>query len=282
MMHLLSLGAGVQSTTVALMAAHGLITPMPSAAIFADTKAEPRAVYEHLAWLMSGTVLPFPVHVVSAGDLRQELLDAADGVGGAWGRPPLFVRNDLGAVAQSAWDDLPLAGGADALQTPRGEVGRTRRQCTQDYKLEPIIAEVRRLAGIKPRSPGPKQIRVTQWIGISLDEIQRVRTSRHRWIANRYPLVDLRMTRSDCLQWLARNGYHEPPKSSCSFCPFHSDAHWRSMKLHDPESWQDAVRVDRSLRSGKHLMLKGEPYLHRSLRPLDQVDLRNARTAARR
>ena len=236
MLHYLSLGAGVQSTTVALMAAHGLITPMPDCAIFADTKAEPRAVYEHLDWLMSGNMLPFPVHVVSAGDLRQEMLDAAQGIGGAWGRPPLFVRNDLTGVAQSAWDGLPLAGGTDELQTPRGEVGRTRRQCTQDYKLEPIIPEVRRLAGIKPRSPGPKQPCVEQWIGISLDEIQRVRTSRRRWIANRYPLVELRMTRGDCLQWLARHGYPEPPKSSCTFCPFHSDAAWRAMKLTDPES----------------------------------------------
>lgn len=33
----LSLGAGVQSTTMALMAAHGEIGPMPDCAIFADT-----------------------------------------------------------------------------------------------------------------------------------------------------------------------------------------------------------------------------------------------------
>ncbi len=68
-LHLLSLGAGVQSTTMALMAAHGEITPMPSAAIFADTQGEPAAVYEHLKWLMSPNVLPFPVHVVTAGNL---------------------------------------------------------------------------------------------------------------------------------------------------------------------------------------------------------------------
>jgi len=33
----LSLGAGVQSTTLALMAAHGEVGPMPDCAIFADT-----------------------------------------------------------------------------------------------------------------------------------------------------------------------------------------------------------------------------------------------------
>lgn len=49
---ILSLGAGVQSSALALMAKHGEISgDMPVAAIFADTKAEPRRVYEWLNWL---------------------------------------------------------------------------------------------------------------------------------------------------------------------------------------------------------------------------------------
>jgi len=61
-LRVLSLGAGVQSTTLALMAAHGEVGPMPDCAIFADTGWEPQAVYDHLAWLRSPNVLPFPVH----------------------------------------------------------------------------------------------------------------------------------------------------------------------------------------------------------------------------
>lgn len=61
-LRVLSLGAGVQSTTMALMAAHGEIGPMPDCAIFADTGWEPKSVYDHLEWLMSPNVLPFPVY----------------------------------------------------------------------------------------------------------------------------------------------------------------------------------------------------------------------------
>lgn len=43
----LSLGAGVQSTTIYLLACEGVIPPF-DAAIFADTGWEPRRVYEHL------------------------------------------------------------------------------------------------------------------------------------------------------------------------------------------------------------------------------------------
>ena len=49
--HVISLGAGVQSTTLYLMASQGLITPTPVAAIFADTGWEPPAVYAHLSRL---------------------------------------------------------------------------------------------------------------------------------------------------------------------------------------------------------------------------------------
>jgi 3'-phosphoadenosine 5'-phosphosulfate sulfotransferase (PAPS reductase)/FAD synthetase len=63
--HILSLGAGVQSSTLALMAAAGEVTPMPAAAIFADTQDEPASVYRWLDWLEKQ--LPFPVYRVTAG-----------------------------------------------------------------------------------------------------------------------------------------------------------------------------------------------------------------------
>jgi hypothetical protein len=66
-LRILSLGAGVQSTTLALMAAHGEIGHV-DCAIFADTQWEPRAVYVHLGWLASSNVLPFPIHIVFEDD----------------------------------------------------------------------------------------------------------------------------------------------------------------------------------------------------------------------
>jgi len=78
-LRVLSLGAGVQSTTLALIAAHGIVELMPDCAIFADTGWEPASVYQHPRWLMSKNVLPFPVHIVTAGNIRDNLLDASRG-----------------------------------------------------------------------------------------------------------------------------------------------------------------------------------------------------------
>jgi hypothetical protein len=60
---ILSLGAGVQVTALALMAAPGEL-PLPEAAISADTGWESAATYAHLEWLTTELRGVLPVHVV--------------------------------------------------------------------------------------------------------------------------------------------------------------------------------------------------------------------------
>ena len=250
-LRVLSLGAGVQSSTLALMAAHGEVGPMPDCAIFADTCWEPRAVREHLAWLMSPNVLPFPVHIVSAGDIRVDLLAA--GAGARWASIPAFTRTVRGI---------------------RVEIGMIRRQCTKDYKIVPIRRKVRDLAGLTRRR-SPDIPVVEQWIGISFDETIRMKPSFERWQVNRWPLIEKAMTRRDCIGWLERHDYPIPPKSACVGCPFHDDARWREIRDNDPEGWAEAVALDRAIRTGIR-GIRGEVFLHRSCVPLDQVDLSTA------
>ena len=260
MLTLLSLGAGVQSSTLALMAAHGEITPMPDGAIFADTQSEPGAVYTWLNWLE--TQLPFPVYHVTAGSLRDEILRAASGEQRMGARPPFFVE-----------------GG-----------GMLKRQCTQDYKLIPIHKKIRDLLGLKTRQRWPNEIRVEQWIGISIDEASRMKPATvtrrrngrkillpHPTMRNRWPLIELERTRHGCVQWMLAHGFPEPPKSACTFCPYHDDALWRRMRGNDPGSFAEAVEVDRQIRHGVKDRRNGKPlslnqwFVHRSMQPLDQV-----------
>ncbi len=79
-LRVLSLGAGVQSTTVLLMALRGKFHEKLDCAIFADTGWEPKAVYNHLGWLTDQAAQGgIPIHQVTAGNLRQELLDGTAG-----------------------------------------------------------------------------------------------------------------------------------------------------------------------------------------------------------
>jgi len=251
MIRVLSLGAGVQSSTLALMASTGALGYQVDAAIFADTGSEPRKVYEWLDWLE--TQLTFPVHRVSAGNLRDDLLSL-----------------EPGRVAS-----IP------AFTAFSGSVGMTRRQCTREYKIEPLQRKARELCGLAPGQRGPRDVVLAeQLIGISLDEIGRMKDSGKPYIQNRWPLIELRMTRQHCLDWMLARGYPKPAKSACTFCPYHDDAMWRDMKINDPESWNSAVEVDRALRGDAPVRaargMDADIYLHRSCKPLEEVDLRSA------
>lgn len=260
----ISLGAGVQSTTMALMAAHGEIEPMPVAAVFADTGAEPRAVYEHLRWLSSGNVLPFPVHVVQWRNLRDDLLASArlENVAGRPGghvSPPFHTLN----VDHS--------------------LGMLRRECTQNFKIDPIRHETKRILGRDPLKPirlrkGAAPL-VRQWIGISADEVLRIKRHGPTWMQKRFPLVEEGrwLTRGHCLEWLSTHGYPRPPRSACTFCPYRSDPEWRELK-NSEEDWQDAVAIDRLIRDFPargvaRLQKGGRLFVHWSKRPLEDVDL---------
>jgi hypothetical protein len=251
----LSLGAGVQSVTLLLLSEHGVL-PRLDAAIFADTQSEPQGVYETLEWLTAATSIP--IHRVSKGNLGQDIATVAEAhaagkpmTAGPAGQPPFFVRNDPNldyATADSG--------------------GTLWRKCTRDYKIMVIRRKVRELLGLLPQGT-PRGVRVEQWIGISVEEMQRTVCSEVAWITNIFPLLlPLRMHRRDCVRWLEQHGYPLPMKSSCTFCPYHDNAYWRTMRDERPAEWAATVAFEARLQAGKLPGVRGKPYLHRSLVPL--------------
>lgn len=248
MLNVISLGAGVQSSTMALMAMLGEIVPMPDAAIFADTHDEPKSVYSWLDWLEKQ--VPFPVHRVSAGSLSARATRV------------LTSRNNV-KYAQSA---VPAY-----LVGPSGNVGIMMRQCTGNHKIIPIQRKLRELVGSKRV---PKAVVVRQWIGISSDETTRMRQSRIPWIENVYPLIDKWFSRSRCIAWMEKHGFPKPPRSACVYCPFHRDEEWRRLQQEEPEAFTQAVEFEREYQAAyaKIPTVTGKPFLHKSLQPLDQID----------
>ena len=260
----LSLGAGVQSTVLALLLSRrderllDLGYHPPDAAIFADTGWEPAYVYRHLDWLEQQ--LTFPVIRVQASNIRDDLAAGRNADGRQFASIPFFAMNKDGSRAMMT------------------------RQCTSQYKLRPLIAAVREQVGLKPRQRMKPGQHVETYLGISYDELQRMKPNRERWIEHRWPLVHLRWHRYDCLQWFAQEYPDRSLRpSSCVICPYHDNKHWLALKDVEPESYADAVAFDRSLRapgSPTGAQVDGVAYLHGTLRPLDEaVEL--AETAAK-
>ena len=144
-LRVLSLGAGVQSTVMAMMAESEAFGPRPDCAIFADTGWEPKEVYGHLNWLEKQ--ISFPVHRVTSGNIKHDLENNLNTTGHRFASVPFFMVNKDGTF------------------------GMARRQCTSEYKLKPIRKKVRELIGLKPRQRTPKGVMVEMWMGISRDEV---------------------------------------------------------------------------------------------------------------
>jgi hypothetical protein len=247
-LRIISLGAGVQSTTMALMAAHGEIEPMPDCAIFADTGWEPRAVYEHLRWLMSPNVLPFPVHVVAKGDLWKSATKVRR------------TRDEERSYIETAIPVYTL----DGL-----ERGIGRRACTRDFKIAPINQTIRRLAGLSRVTEKHGTI-AEVWIGISADEAIRKKPNELPYVRSRWPLLERDMDRLDCEAWLADHSYPQPPRSACIFCPFRDDNSW--LALADDERAAVAQK-EREIQAAYEATteLRSVPFFHESRVPFDQV-----------
>lgn len=244
--HILSLGAGVQSSTLALMAAAGEVTPMPTAAIFADTQDEPASVYKWLDWLEKQ--LPFPVKRVSAGKLSEGALRLRTSKKG------------------STYFDIKLPLFTIGKDGNKGMIGQ--RNCTEDYKILPIRRAMLKIAGISARE---RNLKVIQWIGISLDECHRMKTFRGPWARNRFPLIEMNLTRRHCLDWMKSRTLPVPPRSACVYCQFHSDRQWRDLKDNAPAEFEAAVKFERALNQARGT-IKSVSFLHAKRIPLDQVD----------
>ncbi|MGW4115240.1 hypothetical protein ACWEFJ_30570 [Actinosynnema sp. NPDC004786] len=250
-LRLLSLGAGVQSTTVLLLACEGEISRFDYA-LFADTGWEPRAVYANLQRLATYAERKgIPVRRVSAGDIRADALDPKH----------RFVSMPLHTL------------------NPDGSRGLARRQCTSEYKIIPLKKAARELLGYPHPLRVPRGVYAEQAIGISVDEIGRAKDSGLRFLRNVFPLLDLGFDRARCVDFLAERGFGNTVKSACVGCPFHGNAGWRWIRDHDPDGWAEAVEFDHAIRHGyphattQGQQLRGQYFLHRSCLPLDQVDL---------
>ena len=252
----LSLGAGVQSSVLALLLSRSdprlakLGYTKPNVAVFADTGWEPDYVYRHLDWLEGQ--LTYPLVRVSDGDIKSNVKQGLTVSGHHFVDVPFFTIDG------------------------DGKKGMLRRQCTNHYKITPIYREIRKLAGGQRGRQFPKDVDVEMWLGISLDEVGRMKPSRETWVEHRWPLVDLGMSRQDCLDWFhAQYPDRYLPRSACVICPYRSDAHWIELKHEEPASYEAAVEFDRWLRKSTtnpvRQLLDGRPYLHSARRPLDTI-----------
>lgn len=248
----LSDGKGTQTNCLKMMSKHGLIQPPLDASFFGDTMNEPGAVHQYARAIEPH--LDFEVVDTFKSSL---LADEFKVHLNANGEP--YLRTNI-----PVWT-------YDATKPPKKRVGRAMRKCTFDYKIRPVQLAMERHAGIQPGSPHEEEIVV--WMGITTDEADRADPSQWGRAVNRFPLLELGMSRQDCIDWMEEHGYGEPPRSACRVCPNRTDTGWETMKRETPSEFRSAVNFERHLQAAwaEIPRLTSIPFLHRSCKPLDEV-----------
>lgn len=176
-----SYGGGVQSVAIAVLVAQGKL-PQPERIVIADTSREAQSTWRYL----DNHVAP----LLGKHHLTVEI-----------------ASHDLATVDLRRGDKLLLP--AYSLET--GAPAPT--WCSVEWKRR-VVRRWLRQHGYSARRP------VTIWLGISVDEYQRAKSSGVQWCEHAYPLLSLRLTRQDCLQLIAGAGLPQPDKSACWMCPF--------------------------------------------------------------
>lgn len=252
MLRVLSLGAGLQTMVEALMHASGEL-PTIDAAVFADTKEEPRAVYEQLEWLkgiVKNSRYPFPIHTVSNGNL--------------W-KAASTVRTTKDQTRRYIKVALPLHFVKD-----NGEPGRGMRTCTYDYKIVPINRKIREMIGRTGKQILESEGHLVEMlIGFTVDEIYRVKPNPKSWILNSFPLIEAGMSRADCYAWANRRGYPDFEGSACKFCP--NRTNWGSLA---PDEFHECVNREGILQEAyAQTEISGKPFFHETRVPLSQIKI---------
>lgn len=167
---------------------------------------------------------------------------------------------DLQVVRKSefATVDIYALNGDLLLPVYTSDGGKLGGFCSNEWKRRVIMRWC--------RAQGFTQ--VENWLGFSLDESKRVKTASERWFQPRYPLIEMRLRRADCIAIVEAMGWPTPPRSMCKMCPHMTNAEWRQMKAVDPADFQQAVVIDELLREED-----SNVFVHRSGKPLRDADL---------
>ena len=217
-LRVLSLGAGVQSSTVLFKMLDQEIKPA-DIAIFADTGNEPKEVYVWLDYLKDLMKDKMDFYVVRNEENTGHIIDDYKSASGRHSLIPLHIKR------------------AD------GTTSINMRTCTSEYKIKPLQRKVKEILGGSLRGRCVEMV-----MGISYDEIQRAKTPSNKWQINCYPLVENKITRSDCKHWISHTDYGQPPRSACIICPYHDNKEWKNLKDNYPDEFEYAVKFDEWLR----------------------------------
>ena len=211
----ISYGGGVQTFAMLVLLEQDKIRA--DEVIFANTGAEHQETYDHI----QNVVLPL-LDRIKIPFIEVKMSKKVYPCGDSDHKHPV--------IATSLSEVIEVRSRIPSLRT---------RWCTEYSKITPIKNY------IKNEQENGRYIKpAVALLGISLDEWQRMHRSHLSQYVAEYPLIDMRLTRKDCISLIKKSGYSLPPKSGCYFCPFQPLEQWKRLYSTEPQKFETAIRLE--------------------------------------
>lgn len=255
-MKILSCGAGMQSTALALMSCENKIkgivhpeVPVYDLIVFCDLGKEPPWVYDQV-------------------DFIAEKCNEA-------GIEFKVLQTDL-------YDDyVEKFGNARVVSIPfwtineDGKKGKMMRTCTMEYKIGAIQKYVRtELLGYQFRErTKTEDLKAHEMhIGFSYEEKHRCKENPHKMFVNVFPLVEMQKERKHNFAYILDVWGLETKASACNICPFHRNYFFKHLKENHPEDYQGIIIMDRILEKEQpNTKIKSQLFISRSRKRIEHL-----------
>ena len=255
-MKILSCGAGMQSTALALMSCEnkqkGIIhtnVPVYDAVIFCDLGLEPYWVKDQVDFIKKaceGVGIPF--HKIDS-NLYQDYMDN-------------FGRGHVSSIPFWSVDE-------------NGKKAKMRRHCTLDYKIALIEKFLKyELLGYKKyqRLKQEDIMAHEMHIGFSFEERKRMSKDYSKLFVKKYPLIDMEWERADSYKYILEVWGLDTKASACNFCPFHKNYFFMHLKDNSKDDYEKTVAFDRMIGDMQpNTAIRSKIYVSRSRKRIEDL-----------
>jgi hypothetical protein len=223
----MSYGGGKQTVAMVTLVLEGKLQK-PDVIVMADTGREVQTTFEYLNSIVQPALKAIGLQVEIAGH--------------EYSHHDLYKSGDL---------LLPT------FTRQSGSVGKMPTFCSDEWKQR-VIRRWLRERGVNDTDV---------WLGISLDEAERMKSSGLNWYRHVYPLIEITpMHRSQCVTQIQKFGWEVPNKSRCYMCPNQSALAWKDLKRRNDGDFEKAAQLESEVRQkDQHV------YFHLLAIPLEQA-----------
>lgn len=220
-LNVLSSGGGVQSNAIICLMFTGAL-PRSDLVVMSDTERESSAALDYQREYMQPICdeMGIPYHIVKKSDYTDVDL----------------YQPSNGAVLAGYFSEL------NGRKFDGTCYGKQPSYCSTRWKRE----VVERFLNNKFGTDELTRRGVDMWMGISIDEIRRVKITTGKW-RRVYPLCEMLLSRRDAIQIVENCGLPTPPRSACWMCPNRHDSEWLWMRNNCPEDFRRACEHEREI-----------------------------------